>query len=164
MVRAWARRLQRRRCLQLLSELKRGGRDSFTRSSRHIRRRQTPLASARHHGKTSLRQMLTWTFWRGLRRKGAALRRPKVIANTTFLIHYIREKHRRVTALPGPSCPEPREIIRTSVISVGEVAVSFRTSAEPGIFSGTGGIYPLHQGIAEAAADVDRELIATEQD
>jgi len=38
--------------------------------------------------------------------------------------------------------------------------VSFPTSAEAWEFFGDWGIYSLHQWIAEAAADVDRELMA----
>ena len=83
-----------------------------------------------------------------------------MIADTTFLIHYVREKRRRLTGPAGAFLARNRkEIIRTSVISVGEVAVSFPTSEEAWEFFGDWGIYPLHQGIAEAAADVDRDLI-----
>ena len=55
------------------------------------------------------------------------------------------------------------ETIRTSVISIGEVAVAFPSSAEAWEYFKQWKVYPLHRGIVDAAADVDRELIASGQ-
>ena len=49
--------------------------------------------------------------------------------------------------------------IRTSVISLAEIAVSFDNSAEAWDYFKLWRIYPVHRGIADAAAEVDRELI-----
>ena len=51
-----------------------------------------------------------------------------------------------------------REVIRTSVISLGEVATGFESSAAAWDYFKWWKIYALHRGVAEAAADVDREL------
>jgi predicted nucleic acid-binding protein len=85
-----------------------------------------------------------------------------MIADTTFLVHFIREG---VAGRVGPAraflARHRLEVIRTSIISLGEVAVSFTTSAEAWGYFKHWQIYPLHRGIAEAAADVDRELLRT---
>ena len=52
------------------------------------------------------------------------------------------------------------EFIRTSIISVAEVAVGFEGSAAAWEYFKWWNIYALHRGIAEAAADVDREMVA----
>ena len=82
-----------------------------------------------------------------------------MIADTTFLIHFANEgtQGRR-----GPArtflAQQRREIIRTSIISLAEVAAGFKNSAAAWDYFKWWKIYALHRGIAEAAADVDREL------
>jgi predicted nucleic acid-binding protein len=82
-----------------------------------------------------------------------------MIADTTFLIQFAREgaQGRR-----GPArtflAQRRKEVIRTSVISVAEVAAGFENSAAAWDYFKWWKIYALHRGIAETAADVDREL------
>jgi predicted nucleic acid-binding protein len=82
-----------------------------------------------------------------------------VIADTTFLIHFLDEG---LSGRRGPAriffAEHRSEQIRTSIISLGEVAVSFDNSRQAWDYFKRWTIYPLHRGIAEAAADVDREL------
>ena len=83
-----------------------------------------------------------------------------MIADTTFLAHIIRERRAGVL---GPAqnffaAHRTREI-RTSVISLAEIAVSFDTSAAAWDYFKHWRIYPMHRGIVDAAADVDRELL-----
>jgi len=84
-----------------------------------------------------------------------------MIADTTFLIHFVSEgaQGRR-----GPArvflAHHRREIIRTSIISLTEAAVGFENSAAAWDYFKWWKIYALHRGIAEAAANVDRELAA----
>lgn len=82
-----------------------------------------------------------------------------MIADTTFLIEFAKE------GLVGRSGPartffarHRKELIRTSIISIGEAAAGFETSAAAWNYFQRWKIYPLHRGVAEAAADVDREL------
>ena len=83
-----------------------------------------------------------------------------MIADTTFLIQFIREG---VAGRGGPTrtffAQHPSDVVRTSIISLGEVAVSFATSADAWDYFKRWRIYPIHRGIVDAAADVDRELI-----
>jgi predicted nucleic acid-binding protein len=87
-----------------------------------------------------------------------------MIADTTFLIQFANEgaQGRR-----GPArtflTHHRREIIRTSIISLTEVAAGFENSAAAWDYFKWWKIYALHRGIAEAAADVDRELAAVGQ-
>jgi len=82
-----------------------------------------------------------------------------VIADTTFLIHFAQEgaQGRR-----GPAraflAQQRRANIRTSIISLAEVAAGFESSSAAWDYFKWWKIYALHRGIAEAAADVDREL------
>lgn len=82
-----------------------------------------------------------------------------MIADTTFLIHFTNEG---LLGRPGPArrffARHRREIIRTCVISLTEVAIGFETSAAAWEYFKWWKIYALHRGVAEAAADVDREL------
>lgn len=83
-----------------------------------------------------------------------------MIADTTFLIHFHQEGR---PGQPGPTRPffanHRREVVRTTVISVAEIAPSFPHSIEAWQYFDGWKVYPLHSGIAQAAADVDRELI-----
>jgi predicted nucleic acid-binding protein len=85
-----------------------------------------------------------------------------MIADSTFLIDLMRE---RGAGGRGPAlsflASQRAEAVRTCVISIGEVAVSFPTSAEAWRYFRAFHIYPLHRGIVDAAADVDRELMQT---
>ena len=84
-----------------------------------------------------------------------------MIADTTFLIQYLQEG---VAGRRGPAraffAHHRSALIRTSIISIGEVAVSFATSDEAWEYFKLWRVYPVHRGIVNAAADVDRELIA----
>jgi predicted nucleic acid-binding protein len=83
-----------------------------------------------------------------------------MIADTTFLIHFAREgAEGRVGRARGFFARHRTAAIRTSIISLGEIAVSFATSADAWNYFKRWRIYPLHRGIVDAAADVDRELI-----
>ena len=83
-----------------------------------------------------------------------------MIADTTFLVHFVREG---AIGQIGPArrfLNQHREdAIRTTLIGLGEVAVSFVTSADAWDYFKRWKIYPLHRGIVDAAADIDRELI-----
>ncbi len=83
-----------------------------------------------------------------------------MIADTTFLTHFLDEG--RADRM-GPArtffALHRRELIRTAIVCIAEVAVVFPASAEAWTYFKAWKIYPLHRGIAEAAADVDRVLI-----
>ncbi len=87
-----------------------------------------------------------------------------MIADTTFLTHFLEEAQ---TGRAGPArtffAQHRRELIRTAVICVAEVAVIFPVSAEAWAYFKAWKVYALHRGIAEAAADVDRILVRTGQ-
>jgi predicted nucleic acid-binding protein len=87
-----------------------------------------------------------------------------MIADTTFLIHFLNEGR---AGRRGPArtffAESRREATRTTIISVGEIAPSFAASPDAWEYFKPWKIYRLHPGIAEAAADVDRELIASGQ-
>jgi predicted nucleic acid-binding protein len=82
-----------------------------------------------------------------------------MIADTTFLIHFAKEgaEGRR-----GPArtflAQHRKENIRTSIISMAEVAAGFENSTAAWDYFKWWKIYALHRGIAQAAADLDREL------
>jgi predicted nucleic acid-binding protein len=82
-----------------------------------------------------------------------------MIADTTFLIRFASEG---AQGQRGPArtflANHRREIIRTSIISLAEAAVGFENSAAAWDYFKWWKIYALHRGIAEVAADVDREL------
>jgi len=87
-----------------------------------------------------------------------------MIADTTFLIQFANEG---AASQIGPArtflASHRREIIRTSIISLAEAAVGFERSAAAWEYFKWWKIYALHRGIAEAAADVDRELVLVGQ-
>jgi len=87
-----------------------------------------------------------------------------MIADTTFLIQLIQEEARsRDGAARIFLAHHRRETIRTSIISLAEVAVGFASSAEAWDYFKWWKVYALHRGIAQAAADIDRELTAAGQ-
>ena len=86
-----------------------------------------------------------------------------MIADTTFLIHFMREG---LTGQRGPArnfVAQHRRgaLVRTSIINLGEIAVSFSTSRAAWEYFQKWTVYRLSPGVADAAADVDRELIRT---
>ena len=85
-----------------------------------------------------------------------------MIADTTFLIHLLREQR---AGLHGPArvffARNRTQIIRTSIVSLAEVAVSFPDSQQAWEYFKRWTVYRLHDGIARAAADLDRELMTT---
>ncbi len=83
-----------------------------------------------------------------------------MIADTTFLIDWMEERRAggRGPALTFLAAQRPG-VVRTSIISLEEVAVSFPTTAAAWNYFKHWRVYPLHRGVADAAADVDRELI-----
>jgi predicted nucleic acid-binding protein len=85
-----------------------------------------------------------------------------MIADTTFLVQLLREDQAGRT---GPArtflARHRHEMVRTTVISMAEIAVIFPNSADAWSHFKNWKIYPLHRGVADAAADVDRELIRT---
>lgn len=84
-----------------------------------------------------------------------------MIADATFLIHFVNEG---LAGRRGPArdffVQHRSEIIRTTIISLGEVATGFETSAAAWEYFKLWRIYPLSRGVAEAASDVDREMAA----
>jgi predicted nucleic acid-binding protein len=83
-----------------------------------------------------------------------------MIADTTFLIDFMREG---LAGSRGPArtffAENRTQLIRTSVISLAEMAVSFPTSAAAWEYFKWWRIYPLTRGVVDAAADLDRELL-----
>jgi predicted nucleic acid-binding protein len=83
-----------------------------------------------------------------------------VIADTTFLIHFFNEGR---AGRRGPArtffAENRTEAVRTTIISLGEIALPFATSPDAWAYFNLWRIYRLHPGIVDAAADVDRELI-----
>jgi predicted nucleic acid-binding protein len=85
-----------------------------------------------------------------------------MIADSTFLIHLSAEVRagRRGPALTF-FAQRRTAALRTCIVCLAEVAVGFDTWGDAWEFFKVWRIYPLHRGIAEAASDVDRELLAT---
>jgi predicted nucleic acid-binding protein len=82
-----------------------------------------------------------------------------VIADTTFLIHFAQEGAQRRRGPARTFLAQQRKAnIRTSIISLAEIAAGFENSAAAWDYFKWWKIYALHRGIAEAAADVDRDL------
>jgi len=85
-----------------------------------------------------------------------------MIADTTFLAHLIQEDRagRRGPARTFLGAHRP-QAVRTCIVCLAEVAVIFPRSADAWTHFRSWRIYPLHRGIADAAADLDRDLIRT---
>ena len=87
-----------------------------------------------------------------------------MIADTTFLIHLLREQS---AGSPGPALTfltrQRTRTIRTSIISLSEVAVSFPSADDAWEYFKRWSVYRLHDGIAKAAADLDREVTRSGQ-
>lgn len=87
-----------------------------------------------------------------------------MIADTTFLTHFLDEgRAERMGPARSFFAQHRTEIVRTTIVCIAEVAVTFRNSADAWAYFKAWKIYPLHRGIAEAAADVDRVLLQTGQ-
>jgi len=82
-----------------------------------------------------------------------------MIADTTFLSDLLEERDRRIR---GPASSffhmHRREVIRTTIISVSEIAVLFDSSHAAWQWLRKWTVYRLHDGIANTAADIDRLL------
>jgi predicted nucleic acid-binding protein len=87
-----------------------------------------------------------------------------VIADTTFLIHFYEEG---ANGRRGPArtffAGHRSATIRTTIVSLAEVAPGFPLSSQAWDYFKNWKVYSIHRGIAEATADVDRELIAIGQ-
>jgi predicted nucleic acid-binding protein len=85
-----------------------------------------------------------------------------MIADTTFVSDLLKEFR---SGKSGPArrffADRRREVIRTTIITAGELAVMFDSSWEAWAWLRKWRIYPLHNGIAQAAADIDRTLAGT---
>ncbi len=81
-----------------------------------------------------------------------------MIADTTFVSDLVRERRRNA---PGPATAllnQHRDTIRTTIITAGELALLFTTTAAAWDWLAKWKVYPLHRGIVEAAVDIDRAL------
>jgi predicted nucleic acid-binding protein len=84
-----------------------------------------------------------------------------MIADTTFLIQFRREglEGRRGPARSFFAAHRQGGLIRTSIINLGEIAVSFPDSRTAWEYFQKWTIYRLTPGVINAAANVDRHLI-----
>jgi predicted nucleic acid-binding protein len=83
-----------------------------------------------------------------------------VIADTTFISDLLRERRRNVRGSASAFLEaHRRDPIRTTIISAGELAVLFPVSSQAWEWLAKWKIYPLHPGVAQRAADVDRALM-----
>lgn len=84
-----------------------------------------------------------------------------MIADTTFVSDLLKERRRNVRGPATAFFHEHRsQVIRTTIITAGEIAVMFERSSAAWEWLAKWKIYPLHPGVAQAAADVDRVLTA----
>ena len=87
-----------------------------------------------------------------------------MIADTTFLSHLLQEDRAGRTGPARAFLARHRTgLFRTTIISLAEVAVTFPRSGQAWEHFKSWRVYPLHRGIAEGAADLDRELLRTGQ-
>jgi len=87
-----------------------------------------------------------------------------VICDTTFLIDFRQEVESRIAGPARTFMAQHRsQKLQTTVISVGELSVIFRTLAEARTFFAHYHIHRLTLEIAYVAASLDRELIALGQ-
>jgi predicted nucleic acid-binding protein len=84
-----------------------------------------------------------------------------MIADSTLISDLFKERRR---GQPGPASAflvrHRKQKIRISIITAGEVLLLFEDSATAWRWLEPWTIYRLHFGIVEAAAEIDRELIA----
>ena len=83
-----------------------------------------------------------------------------MIADTTFLIHLLAERRAGRSGPANAFMADNRNALRTSIISLAEVAVSFPSSEQAWEYfrETRWNVYRLHDGVARTAADLDREL------
>ena len=82
-----------------------------------------------------------------------------MIADTTFLSDLLEERDRELRERASTFLhTHRREVIRTTMISVSEIAVVFESSHAAWQWLRKWTVYRLHDGIANAAADIDRVL------
>ena len=82
-----------------------------------------------------------------------------MIADTTFVSDFLKELRREERGVARTFFANNRnEAIRTTIITAGEFAVMFKTSEAAWHWLAKWKIYPLHQGVATAASDIDRAL------
>lgn len=85
-----------------------------------------------------------------------------MIADSNFISEMIREQRRGIAEPAGQFFSTHRQDrLRTSIISVGEIMIMFSSSRAAWQWMSKWQIYRLHDGIVEAAAEVDREQIAS---
>jgi predicted nucleic acid-binding protein len=86
-----------------------------------------------------------------------------MIADTTFLIHFLREGEAGRPGLARVFFAQNRssQLVRTSIINLGEIAVAFPHAGEAWEYFKRWTVYRLTPGVAQAAAEVDKELIRT---
>ena len=82
-----------------------------------------------------------------------------MIADTTFLSDLVDERDQGIT---GPAViflrNHRQDVIRTTIISVAEIAVLFETTQDAWRWLQKWTIYRLHDGVANEAADIDRRM------
>lgn len=82
-----------------------------------------------------------------------------MIADTTFLSDLLSERDQ---GQPGPATAffhgHRQAIVRTTIISVAEIAVLFQSTQDAWRWLRKWTVYRLHDGVANAAADIDRML------
>ena len=86
-----------------------------------------------------------------------------MIADTTFVSDLLKERRKGQHGPASKFLVELRGVIRTTIITVGELAVLFDDSSGAFEWLGRWKIYRLNDGIVKAAADVDRALISRGQ-
>jgi predicted nucleic acid-binding protein len=87
-----------------------------------------------------------------------------MIADTTFLSDFLKEKRRQANGPASEFFAKHRTApIRTTIITAAEIAVMFKETSEAFVWLARWKVYPLHNGIAAAAADIDRQMTATGQ-
>jgi predicted nucleic acid-binding protein len=84
-----------------------------------------------------------------------------MIADTTFVSDLLKERRRNTPGAATALLKAHRESIRTTIITAGELAVLFKTSAAAWEWLAKWKIYQLHPDIARQAADIDRALRAS---
>lgn len=84
-----------------------------------------------------------------------------MIADTNFVLEFLREQAAQ-TAGPAQAflARRRRMVFRTTIVTAGELAVGLDQSWMIWTALKRWTIFRLHPGIVEAAADVDRELMA----
>ena len=83
-----------------------------------------------------------------------------MIADTTFLVHLLAEARSTRRGPASIFLAGNRNAVRTSIISLAEIAVSFPTAEQAWDYfrMSLWSVYRLHDGVAKMAAEVDREL------